>query len=256
MTEPEAELETLPPSSERVVYEKIGTTEWELREVKLNVHDDVALWSHNPRLQTATMEGFSSEIELEAALRNSRGYDGLRKSIQEIGQMQPIYVKQTNTGKYLTLEGNTRVTVLRELDRKFTSGKLAGAFRQVSAKIVPPNFGDREIVILLAGIHVRGPNVRNWERYVQARFVYETVIGMPGKPAVMNEAQLAESMGKSGTWVNRLKHAYEFALKFVEHADAEENPQKLAANKFSILEEISRAPLVGPPGPGLQQSRL
>ncbi|WP_150122128.1 hypothetical protein, partial [Sulfitobacter sp. HI0129] len=149
-------LETLPPSEERVLFERIGSTEWEMREVGLDVHDEVALWDENPRLQTAKMDGFSTEIQLEEALRGSRGYDGLKKSIQEIGQMQSIYVKKTPTGKYLTLEGNTRVAVLRELDRKFHSGKFAGTFRRVTAKIVPQNFGDREIAILLAGIHVRG----------------------------------------------------------------------------------------------------
>lgn len=238
-------LESLPPSGERVLYERIGNAEWELREIRLDVQSQVALWDENPRLQTAKMEGFSSEIELEDALRNSRGYDGLRKSIQEIGQMQSIYVKQTPTGKYLTLEGNTRVAVLRELDRKFSTGKQAGTFRYVSAKIVPQNFGDREIAILLAGIHVRGAGVRDWERYVQARFIHETVVGRPGKPPLMNQAQLAESMGKSESWVTRLKNAYEFALKFIEHSDGEENPLRLAAEKFSVLEEISKARVIG-----------
>lgn len=239
-------LESLPPSEERVLYERIGNTEWEMREVMLDVHEQVALWDDNPRLQTARMDGFTSEIELEDALRGSRGYDGLRKSIQEIGQMQSIYVKQTPTGKYLTLEGNTRVAVLRELDRKFATGKQAGIFRRVRAKIVPQNFGDREIAVLLAGIHVRGSGVRDWERYVQARFIHETVIGRPGKPPLMNQAQLAESMGKSESWVTRLKNAYEFALKFVEHSDGEENPRRLAAEKFSVLEEISKARVIGP----------
>ncbi|MCR4268431.1 hypothetical protein [Nitratireductor sp. ZSWI3] len=240
------QLEKLPSGSERVLYERIGSADWEMREVKLDVHEQVALWDENPRLQTAKMDGFSTEIQLEEALRGSRGYDGLRKSIQEIGQMQSIYVKQTPTGKFLTLEGNTRVAVHRELDRKFGSGKLAGTFRYISAKIVPQNFGDREIAVLLAGIHVRGSGVRDWERYVQARFVYETVVGRPGKPPIMNQTQLAESMGKSLTWVNRLKDAYSFALKFVEHCDSEDNPRKLAAEKFSVLEEISKARVIGP----------
>lgn len=239
-------LESLPPSEERILYERIGSSEWEMREVKLDVHDQVALWDENPRLQTAKMDGLSSEIELEAALRDSSGFDDLQRSIRDIGQMQSIYVKRTPTGKYLVLEGNTRVTALRDLDRKHDSGKLAGAFSQVTAKIVPSNFGDREIVILLAGIHVRGSGVRDWKRYVQARFVYETVIGRPGKPPIMNQTQLAESMGKSLTFVNRLKDAYSFALKFVEHCDGEENPRKLAAEKFSVLEEISKARVLGP----------
>lgn len=238
-------LESL-PLSERIVVERIGAKEVEMREVRLDVRDQVALWSDNPRLQTAQMEGFSSEEQLQDELRRSKGYDGLKKSIEEIGQMQPIYVKETSTGRYLTLEGNTRVTVLRELDQKHQSSKLAGNFRYVSAKIVPKSFDERDITILLAGIHVGGPGVRDWGRYIEARFVYETVMGRPPKPPVMTQTELAASVGKSLAWVTRYRSAYEFAMKFVEHVDGEENPRRLAAEKFSVLEEISKARTIGP----------
>lgn len=246
MDEIATKLETPPNQAERVLYEKIGNTEWELREVRLDVHEQVALWADNPRLQTSMMEGISSEADLEEALRMSPGYDGLRKSIQEIGQMQSIYVQRTTTGKYLVLEGATRATILRELDRKFTSGKNLGVYRYVQAKILPPNFSERDVAILLAGIHVRGSGVRDWGRYIEAKFIYETVVGRPGHPPLMNQTTLAENMGKSESWVARLKSAYEFALKFVEHVDDDSNPKKLAAEKFSVLEEISKARVIGP----------
>ena len=73
MTDKVMKLETPPSHSERVLYEKIGNSEWELREVSLNVHDEVALWADNPRLQTSLMEGYSTELELEEALRESSG---------------------------------------------------------------------------------------------------------------------------------------------------------------------------------------
>jgi hypothetical protein len=238
-------LESL-PIVERIVVERIGTKEVEMREVLLHVREQVALWSDNPRLRTVEMEGFSSEEQLEEELRRSRGYDGLKKSIEEIGQMQPIYVKETNTGKFLTLEGNTRVTVLRELDQKHQSTKLAGKFRHVSAKVVPKSFDERDITILLAGIHVGGPGVRDWGRYIEAQFVYETVMGRPPKPPVMTQTELAASVQKSLAWVTRYRSAYEFAMKFVEHVQGDENPRRVAAEKFSVLEEISKARTIGP----------
>ena len=238
-------LESL-PIVERIVMERIGTKEVEMREVLLHARDQVALWSDNPRLRTVEMEGFSSEEQLEDELRRSRGYDGLRKSIEEIGQMQPIYVKETNTGKFLTLEGNTRVTVLRELDRKHQSTKLAGKFRYVSAKVVPKSFDERDITVLLAGIHVGGPGVRDWGRYIEAQFVYETVMGRPPKPPVMTQTELAASVQKSLAWVTRYRSAYEFAMKFVEHVQGDESPRRVAAEKFSVLEEISKARTIGP----------
>ena len=56
----------------------------------------------------------------------------------------------------------------------------------------------------------------------------------------MNQAQMAQSMEKSESWVNRLKHAYEFALQFVEYVDDEEHAEQMAAKYFSTLEELSR----------------
>lgn len=238
-------LEVPPDQGERVLFEKIGNSEWELREVRLDVQTEVALWAENPRLQTAMMDGFSSEADLEEALRLSPGYDGLQKSIQDIGQMQSIYVQRTSTGKYLVLEGATRVTILRELDRKIKAGKNEGVYRHVQAKILPQHFSQRDVAILLAGIHVRGSGVRDWGRYIEAKFIYETVVGRPGHPPLMNQTTLAENMGKSESWVARLKSAYEFALKFVEHVDDDPNPKKLAADKFSVLEEISKARVIG-----------
>ncbi len=246
MADSAMELEALPQSGERVIWERIGNTEWELAEIQLDVHEEVALWSDNPRLQTAMMEGFSTELELEDALRASKGYDNLKKSILEIGQMQPIYVQRTKTGKHLVLEGATRVTILRELDRKYQTGKHEGVFRRVDAKLLPSHFGEKEIATLLAQIHVRGSGVRAWGRYIEAKFVHETVVGRPGHPAVMNQSQLAEAMGKNVSWVSRLKNAYEFALKFVEHVDDDPNPRRLAAENFSTLEELSKARGIGP----------
>ena len=251
MTDAPAQLEVLPTEEARSVRERIGTREWTLTEVMLDVHEDVALWADNPRLQTAEMEGFSSEVELENELRTKAGYDALRKSIKDVGQMQSIYVKRTSTGKHLVLEGATRVTALRELDRQIKGGKQEGIFRRVRAKLLPPEFTESDIAILLAGIHVRGTMVRSWGRYIEAKFIYETVAGRPGSPALMNQATLAENMGRTAGWLSKLKGAYEFALKFIEHLEEnpdpdEPNPRKLAAEKFSILEEISKARVVGP----------
>lgn len=232
-------------SQERVIFERIGKQEWQLSEVRLDVHNDVALWSDNPRLQTLALGSISSEEELEEALRRTPGYDDLRRSIQDIGQMHSVYVQKLATGKYLVLEGATRVTILRELDRKYQSGAKQGIYRTVMAKVLPLNFGDKEVAVLLAGIHVRGSGVREWGRYIEAKFIYETVVGRPGQGPLMNQAALAESMGKSESWVARLKSAYEFALKFVEHVDDDPNPRKLAAEKFSTLEEISKARVIG-----------
>lgn len=230
----------------RVYLEKIGEKEWELSEVKLDVIDEVALWSDNPRLQTRLpVSGISSEADIEAALQDTSGYENLRRSIDDLGQMEPIYVWRPNdTVKYIVVEGATRVCILRELDRRYTTGIKAGKSRRVRAKILPPNFGEMERVILLARIHVRGSGVRAWGRYIEAKFIHETVVEREGQPALMNVTQMAQYMEKSVSWVQRLRDAYEFGKRFVEHVDDDEAEQT-AARHFSTLEEVSKAKLIG-----------
>jgi hypothetical protein len=175
----------------------------------------------------------------------TNGYDALRRSIADLGQMEPIYAwRPDDTSKYIVFEGATRVSILRELNRKHLSGPKEGKFRWVKAKILPPEFGELERAILLARIHVRGNGVRAWGRYIEAKFIYETVQDREGHPALMNATEMASYMEKSVSWVTRLRDAYKFAMKFVEHVDTEDAPQ-LAAKQFSTLEEISKASIIG-----------
>jgi hypothetical protein len=232
----------------KVFREKIGDKEYELVEEKLDVFDDVVLWDGNPRLlpYLAETSGVESEEALENHLKGTGGYGPLAKSIEDIGQLEPIYAwKREDQNKYVVIEGATRVTILRELARKHTGRPDEMKFRAVKAKILPPDFGLEERVILLAKIHVRGTGVRSWGRYIEAKFVYDTVEGKDGQKALMSVSELARYMGKSASWVSRLKDAYQFAQKFVEYLDSAD-AQKLAVKHFSTLEEISKAAVIGP----------
>ncbi len=236
-----AELKPKP----RIYLEKIGDRELELTEAKLDVHKDVALWSANPRLQTVVMAGVASEADLEAALRRTGGYDPLRRSIDDLGQMELVYAwRPDESSKYIIFEGATRAAILRELDRKYTTGPKVGKFRWIKAKILPPDFSELERAILLARIHVRGTGVRAWGRYVEAKFVYDNIEDRDGHAALMNATEMARYMEKSISWVTRLRDAYKFARKFVEYIDSED-AERLAAENFSTLEEISKTSVIG-----------
>lgn len=241
-----SDLPVFPRPKPRIYVERIGDRDWELEEVELNVHEDITLWSENPRLQTQVPTGdIKSEIQLEQALQLTSGYETLRKSIDDLGQMEPIYVQRAEEGaKALVLEGATRVTILRELDRKYVSGVKEGKFRRVKAKMLPPGFGELERAVLLARIHVRGSGVRAWGRYVEAKFIHDVVVGRSGNSALMNITQMAHYMEKSISWVQRLKDAYAFARTYMEHLD-DGDAEMSAARNFSTLEEISKARTIG-----------
>jgi len=234
----------------RTIVERIGGKDWYMEERELDVMDEVTLWPGNPRLQThlaaAEAMGAASEEELEAALQKTGGYDTLRRSIQLIGQMTAIYVwRKEEDHSYLVFEGATRVGILRELARARANGPEASRFRKVKALILPPEFGELERVILLARIHVRGSGVRAWGRYIEAKFIHDHVTPQNGRAEMMSVSDMARHMEKSISWVQRLRDAYEFGRHFVEHLDNDDAP-KAAAKEFSVLEEISKAAVIGP----------
>ncbi|MER9695098.1 hypothetical protein NKJ16_24575 [Mesorhizobium sp. M0179] len=241
-------LSAIQGSRRRMYVERIGDRDWDLQEVDLDIYDDVTLWSENPRLQIQLpTNDIKSEEQLEAALQTMPGYDTLRKSIDDLGQMEPIYVQRfEGADKALVLEGATRVTILRELDRKYVTGIKQGRYRRVKVKLLPPEFGDLERTVLLARIHVRGSGVRAWGRYVEAKFIHDVVVGRNGSRPLMNVTQMAQYMEKSVSWVLRLKDAYAFAQRYIEFVDAEDGEgEKSAAKQFSVLEEVSKARLIG-----------
>lgn len=231
----------------RTVVERIAGKDWDLEERELDVFDEVALWNDNPRLIPYLPVGqITSDEELESALQRTSGYDTLRKSIDQIGQMESIYAwRKDEDSKYLVFEGATRVAILRELERKKANGPDAGKHRRVKAKILPPEFGELERVVLLARIHVRGSGVRAWGRYIEAKFIHDHVTAPDGGKGLMQVAEMARHMEKSISWVQRLRDAYEFGRQFIQYIDSDD-AQRIAVDQFSVLEEISKAAGIGP----------
>ncbi len=229
-------------------YEKIGDVEYKLQETRLDVFNDATVWSGNPRLiPYLAGKDIHSEEELEVYLQRTPGYEPLRRSIADVGQLEHIYVWRADSSvKYLVLEGATRVTILRELARKQKGQPDEGRFRAVKAKVLPPEFTEEHRVILLARIHVRGSGVRGWSRYVQAKFIYDHTTERNGQSPLMTVSGMARWMGKSVSWVSRLRDAYEFARQYVEYLDDATDAEMKAVHYFSILEEIIKAAGFGP----------
>ena len=212
----------------KVFFEKIGDTEYEIEDAKLDVFNDIVLWDQNPRLipYISTSEIHSDE-DLETKLKDTPGYTGLQRSIADIGQQEHVYVWKTEEmGKYRVLEGASRATILRELARRKEGQPDESKFRTVKAKILPPHFPLEHVIILLAKIHVRGAGVRSWGRYVEAKFIYDHTEPRDGAKALMSVGSLAQWLGKSVSWVSRLRDAYKFAREFVEHAHGRPGPSQ------------------------------
>jgi hypothetical protein len=182
---------------------------------------------------------------MEAGLQQSKGYNNLKTSIADVGQLESIYVWRANEdAKYLVLEGATRATILRELARKNPDDPR---FQRIKVKILPSHFTEEDQIVLLAQIHVRGSGVRSWTRYIEAKFIFDATNDENGASPTITMANLARQLGRSQSWVGRLRDAYRFARLYVDHVDKpEKEGDKEAVERFSILEEISRCSGFGP----------
>ena len=121
--------------------------------------------------------------------------------------------------------------------------RTATGFGWFTAKVLPEEFGHKERAILLAQKHVRGTGVRNWGRYVQAKFIHDQV---ENDPPVLTLTEDGESHGEESfvglTPAGRLQILQAVRGIGVDAPDGE----KLALRQFSTLEEISKSTGFGP----------
>src|SRR5438309_2165279 len=94
-------------------------------------------------------------------------------------------------------------------------------------------------------------DVRLWpdnpriQAVVEAKGSWDHVSDNQDHKPLLSVTQMANYMGKSASWVLRLRDAYEFARKFLEHVEGPEGVS-IAIDEFSTLEEIMKAPVIGP----------
>lgn len=134
----------------------------------------IELDTSNPRIaQSLEMYGDNITSEdIALALSNGSGegttsYDGLFESIKfNKGIINPIIVNEVKEGKYIVVEGNTRVQIYRELGRADTSG----LWDKIPA-LVYSGMTSEEIHEIRLQAHLVGP--RNWNPFSKAKYLYE-----------------------------------------------------------------------------------
>ncbi|MBB3455238.1 hypothetical protein FHT86_003537 [Rhizobium sp. BK313] len=143
---------------------------------------DVELDRNNPRIRRF-VEGFEGELtddNIQLALdiggddgdtsKGVSGADKLRNSIlANRGIMQPIIVCRNEAGRYLCIEGNTRLFIYRQ----FHENGVAGDWSTIPAIVHETLVGDGVDAIRLQA-HLVGP--RAWDAYSKAKYQWELQI--------------------------------------------------------------------------------
>lgn len=133
----------------------------------------IELDHNNPRIKMfLEMYGDNITAEAIALALNSSASDGstsflsLKESIRvNKGIINPIIVNHIAEGKYVVIEGNTRLQIYRDFDSKDSSG----IWKKIRA-IVYENLSEEEIHSIRLQSHMVGP--RDWDPYSKAKYLY------------------------------------------------------------------------------------
>jgi hypothetical protein len=205
--------------------------------------DEIRLWHENPRIKhyMAQLDTYPREEDLVAAIQRVQptAYKNLYRDIEKFGQQEPVFLKVDNSADPIdvatVIEGNTRVAIVKDLhDRRPKDSH----FTAVKCYLLPDDFDDNDLAILMANYHVKGTLRNQWDRYQIGAFLHEQV----EVKRRFNQSELAEHIGKSASWVSRHLTVYKFALDYKDelegrHSMSVGDAEKETNDHFSLLEE-------------------
>jgi hypothetical protein len=135
--------------------------------------ESLTLDGANPRIGLFTdsqLKTSFSDAEIRHAIVNRApdAYGKLRESIEiNQGIRNPIWIAPTQSGKYLVIEGNTRVLIYRDLAEKYPANDV---WSSIPAYVLPTGIRESQINFIRLEAHLRG--VTPWDAYERARYLY------------------------------------------------------------------------------------
>ncbi|MFX0139790.1 MAG: ParB N-terminal domain-containing protein, partial [Candidatus Hodarchaeota archaeon] len=128
---------------------------------------------NNPRIQfyrDNRIEQRLSQEEIYYALVDKKpdAFQRLYLSIEKNqGLMNPIWIQETDSEKYLVLEGNTRTLIYRKLQEKYPNSKI---WEGIDCFILPKDLKEEQKNFIKLEAHLGG--TEEWDAYEKARELY------------------------------------------------------------------------------------
>jgi hypothetical protein len=206
--------------------------------------EEIRLWHENPRIKhlVAQLNSYPTQEDLLACITRVQqtAYRNLYRDIEKIGQLEPVFLQAADRQSdqiesAVVFEGNTRTAILKDLHERFP---IDPRYARVKAYLLPLDFPDDQLAILMANYHVKGTLRNQWDRYQIGAFLYEQI----EQKHRFNQAELAEYISKSQSWVSRHLTVYKFALEYKDEIESTHglSPGEVETDvtqKFSLLEE-------------------
>jgi len=192
--------------------------------------DDVILDPRNPRIANTLLSSISEEGEaLQKRIATLLWEDDdVRELYRQVlingGLVERIIVQQDGR----VVEGNCRTVVYRKLREKHHSDRR---WRNIPARLLPPEIADRDVAILLGEMHVAGKN--SWTPFEKAGHVYRL-----HNDFALIQDEIAIRLRMSKSKVNQLIRAFDIMKnKFLK-----KYPGPASIRKFSYFEELLKKP--------------
>lgn len=235
-----AGISRISPDSSNKIW---GDTMLELKVENIAI-SDIVLDVRNPRIAPwiETVTGTPSEDWILLALgkhsgddeehSNATSYSSLKESIRAGGGiMQPITVSQRDDGKYVVIEGNTRVAIYLEL----ASDGVPGHWGAIPAIVRSGSDEKTEHAIRLQA-HLVGP--RPWRPYAKAKYLHDL---QQHQKLSTDEIQAICGGGGRRREIEEYIQAYKDIVEFyIPALDGE----PVDASRFSAFVELQKPPVV------------
>lgn len=200
---------------------KVTRTELDINDIELDPDNPrIGYWTDNQLKENFTQN------EISFALREKTDEVNRLKYNIEVheGIANPIWVFPISKNKYKVIDGNTRLEIYRELNKKYPN---KDCYKKIPSEVLPKDIDERckDFIRLLH--HLRGVN--NWEVYERARMLY-LLWDKRGYTEEDLKAQTKLSINDIRKWIAAYRNMSEQFLP--EYGN---NPDAL--NKFSYFVE-------------------
>jgi len=196
--------------------------------------DSILLDDENPRLAFAKIEkevGTWTSEDMTEEIKETYAFNNLLHSIQEYGVMDPIWVQEIGNEKYKVIEGNMRVTALKELVSNNVSSPSGIDFKHVKAHIIKKDVSKRDVDAQKAVLQT-GKNP--WGAFNEASHIYDLFWR---HNATIDE--IARMLGKSVPITSQKIDNFKIYKEFIEFS--RKNDLEIDPNKYSFVADASNA---------------
>lgn len=179
-----------------------------LKEIEVR---SIILDKNNPRLKFSKIERDVkqwNQKELEEIIKESQSFNRLKESIKEYGVMDPVWVHDMGDQKYEVVEGNMRITVLRDLMTGKTIPPNGITYNKVMAHIIPRETSKDQLEIQKAVLQT-GKNP--WGAFNEAAHIFD-LFSIHG----IQVSEIANMLGKSLAYIRNEIENFQFYKEFIE----------------------------------------